>query len=280
MASLTTVSLSKAFSRLKGKPEGVKEALSMLDNLTPSVLPLHAMVLADWPEIISAFDEGDWLPTFEASHKGQCLLHLGAAASTATLKELLKKGVDEGLFRLDDDGFSALMCAVLNGNTANAKLLVIAGSDVDQPHIAGEYCSLHFALQTKNKEMVEYLISAGADTSLVDLEDYRYLSSDQEGSDILDLVEDAQKIRSRMGIQRFKTIEVFAEDSARFVLPEGLRRQGDTLVVDVLLDMTKQAAQVVQSHVSAQEKSLSSKVSARRLRNQSAPAIPSPQLKS
>jgi ankyrin repeat protein len=124
-----------------------------------------AQRLLDCPEIrrlINTRDEGGYTPLHWAAQVGDL----------RTAKLLLKFGANPSLF--DINGFAPLHHASAGGHFEVVRLLVEHGVDVNQrcPAWRNGTC-LHNAYAYHNKEMIQFLLSLGADESIIDNEGKR-----------------------------------------------------------------------------------------------------------
>lgn len=230
-----TKALIKKLNTWKQQPDGIEKALEHIHTSTgQNILPLHAMAVVDWPELIAQFNDEAWLDVMEEKHEGEFLLHLATVGSVETLHELLRKGATDGLFEYNDDGQTALMAAVDLGNTLAVQSLIVAGADVDQGDEEGLNVPLGAALLNNDRETVEMLINAGANPMLVDLND-AFLCD--EHTAVISVVKNAQSLRENMTRQRYKVLEIRGEDTGVFVPTASMLHSNSVYVNDVMGDM-------------------------------------------
>ena len=237
MSSYTkgTKALIKKLNAWKQQPDGIQKALEHVHASTEqNILPLHAMAVVDWPELIAQFSDEAWLDVMEEKYEGDFLLHLGARGSVETLQELLRKGATDGLFEYNDEGYTALLVAVNTGNTLALQSLIVAGADVDQGDEEGLDVPLGHAVFNNDRETVEMLINAGANPMLVDLNDE---SLCDEHEDVVSVVKNARALRQNMTRQRYKVLEIRGEDTGVFVPPSVMLHSGSVYANDVMGDM-------------------------------------------
>jgi ankyrin repeat protein len=86
-----------------------------------------------------------------------------AAKDVATVKKLLKEGVDVNAAQ--GDGMTALHWAALHGDAELASMLLYAGANVGAKTRIGGYTPLHLAAQIGNASVIAPLIAAGAPVS-------------------------------------------------------------------------------------------------------------------
>jgi len=82
--------------------------------------------------------------------------------------EGFSKSPDFNVNATDNYGYSALHYASRNGNLKAAKCLVKLGANVNLPTTGLQATALHRAVTANKLEMVEYLLTVGANPDLVD----------------------------------------------------------------------------------------------------------------
>lgn len=121
---------------------------------------LTAVRTGDEATVASMLDRGADVDT--SDKEGNTLLMLAARAGNESMVRLLL-GRKASPARRNRYGDTALMAACLDGYLPTAKLLVAAGSPLNGP----AWTPLHYAAFEGHAEVVEFLLSAGADKDAV-----------------------------------------------------------------------------------------------------------------
>jgi len=101
-----------------------------------------------------------WAANLSAAGAGSPLVDAARKSDTATVRALLKKGVDVNI--RDIDGTTALYWAAYENNSETAELLIRAGADVKAANRYG-VAPLYLACVNGNAGLIEMLLKAGAD---------------------------------------------------------------------------------------------------------------------
>ena len=101
-----------------------------------------------------------WAANLSAAGAGSPLVDAARKSDTATVRALLKKGVDVNI--RDIDGTTALYWAAYENNSETAELLIRAGADVKAANRYG-VAPLYLACVNGNAGVIEMLLKAGAD---------------------------------------------------------------------------------------------------------------------
>jgi uncharacterized protein len=101
-----------------------------------------------------------WAANLSAAGAGSPLVDAARKSDTATVRALLKKGVDVNI--RDIDGTTALYWAAYENNSETSELLIRAGADVKAANRYG-VAPLYLACVNGNAGLIEMLLKAGAD---------------------------------------------------------------------------------------------------------------------
>ncbi|HYR89494.1 MAG TPA: ankyrin repeat domain-containing protein [Terriglobia bacterium] len=105
-----------------------------------------------------------WAANLSAAGAGLPLVEAARKSDTATVRALLKKGVDVNV--RDLDGTTALYWAAYENNSETAELLIRAGADVKAANRYG-VAPLYLASVNGSAVLIEMLLKAGADANAV-----------------------------------------------------------------------------------------------------------------
>ena len=232
---MTLKSTVQKLSRFQ-KTNDIEAALEFVHSRPNGCPTLHAIVRSGWIELMERVDVLAVMDTAEMNNQGEALLHEAATASPGMLQATLLQGLDNGLFAFDDEGYTPAMTAVHAGRLDNLKILARAGADFDQVCPETGRCALEVACCQKDINLVRYLLDAGADATLVDLE---ALSDDETAQeDAVSEVEAARALRQAMDLRRFKTIDVhMGSGEASFTMPAAIAQGSDLFIADVIGDL-------------------------------------------
>lgn len=211
-------------------------ALKLIDEVPDDALPLYAVISSGWVELIDRLDYMRHCEMYDTPDAdGNLALHLAAQQGPQMLRAVLAQGIDAGLFEFNDEEYTPAMIAASRGDVDCLRLLARAGADFDQ---AGENLgrtALESACWSGKLETVQYLLDAGADASLVELD---VLEQEEGYEDAIAMIEEAAELRNGMDRQRFKTIEVsMGAGEADFVMPAKLEQSSDLFIADVIGDL-------------------------------------------
>lgn len=197
---------------------------------------VHAAVMSGWTELLEGIDMLDSGDTVhETVENEQTVLHLAASASPEMLRTVLLKGIDHGLFEFDEEGYTPAMIAAMDGGLQNLKLLVRAGADLDQVDFQWGRTALGCACWQEDIQVLHYLLDAGADPTVVNLDGLEESTLGNEG---ISLIKEAAVLRQAMDTRRFKAIQVSMDaGEATLVMPTAIEEIGNLFVADVMNDL-------------------------------------------
>lgn len=233
---MTLGTFVKRLERLKAKND-LSKALELFQDLPGDLLALHAIVQTDWPELMRSVDMLEISDAIDlVNDEGKSVLHVAAASSPEMLRATLLQHIDAGLFEFDDNQQTPAMVAIEAGKLENLKLLVRAGADLNQVDPEGGYCALELATHQPTPEILNYLLDAGADPTVLDMDALEEMEIASE--EMLDTLRAAIELRSAMDRRRFTTIEVsMSSGEAQFVMPAALSEQSPLFISDVIGDL-------------------------------------------
>lgn len=133
----------------------------MTEHRKPAPGELAAAVeRADLPAVESLLARGaDVTETISASHV-PLLMHAVGGPDRTIAEKLVKAGAP--LDARDDNGFTALLQAVVTGNMSMVAFLVAAGANLDEVNPRSGYTALMWAVQMNRRDMISCLLDAGA----------------------------------------------------------------------------------------------------------------------
>lgn len=232
---MKAANLIKKLEKLRQKNDQ-DGALALVDEAPDEAMPLYAVIQAGWVDLIPKLDYMRHCEMFDTPNEnGELALHLAVQQGPEMVRAVLSQGIDAGLFEFDDEEHTPAMIAAERGDIDSLRLLARAGADFDQ---AGEnlgHTALESACWSGKLETVHYLLDAGADASLVELD---MLSEEGGYEAAIALIEEAAALRNGMDRQRFKTIQVsMGAGEADFVMPAKLDQSNDLFIADVIGDL-------------------------------------------
>jgi ankyrin repeat protein len=102
------------------------------------------------------------------------LIAAALAGNTEIVVELIKRGAD--VKARNDRGMTALHAAAYSGDLPSVEALVVAGVPVDDADNKFKVTPLFVSAEEDRVEVVKYLLSQGADISLIERHGYNVLS--------------------------------------------------------------------------------------------------------
>jgi len=150
---------------------------SLLEPMKCTILQLVS--LSDAPTLVQALINAgaDINITSPGNNDWEAIHFAGWNGSKEVMKTLLDNGADinKRVIGSEKGNPDALNIAVSNNQFPQVKYLIELGASVDKKYFDNDNNILSFAVETKNIEMVQYLISKGADVNYVNPKGHRII---------------------------------------------------------------------------------------------------------
>lgn len=243
---MKTSQIIKKLNQFRQKQDA-EGALAFIDDLPDETLSLHAVIQSGWAEIIPQLDHMRFCEAIcSPDEQNRFALHLAAEAGPEMLRACLLESIDAGLFEFDNEELTPAMIAAGRGDIESLRILARAGADFDQVSEEMGNTALESACLSGNLVAVQYLLDAGADATLPNMDQ---LSSESGYDDAINMIDEAAKLRAGADQQRLKTIQVsMGAGEASFIMPARLAETGDLFISDVIGDLRNGAKPVQFEH--------------------------------